>query len=137
MAYGRSPEPQLSIGIKVKSKVTLTPSTEAPGPDRIVFNPNYQGECVYVGAMTHTGAPTRNGFVECAEARRGDDFTSSTTTTSRPSTTAITGTATTGTATKTSSASTSSSTGAAATQGLVGMGGQGVLAGVAAGLLLL
>ncbi|KAK4142928.1 Ribonuclease/ribotoxin [Dichotomopilus funicola] len=117
-------------------------SGRAPGADRIVFNPNYQGECVYVGAMTHTNAPTRNGFVECVEASGGGGggsggSTSSTRTTARPSTTVITGTVTTGTAARTSSASTSSSTGAAATQGLVGMGGQGVFAGVAAGLLLL
>ncbi|KAF6824605.1 guanyl-specific ribonuclease N1 [Colletotrichum musicola] len=40
----------------------------APGADRIVFNPNYQSRgCVYVGTMTHTGAPTRNGFVLCNE----------------------------------------------------------------------
>ncbi|KAL2163568.1 hypothetical protein VTH06DRAFT_5626 [Thermothelomyces fergusii] len=38
-----------------------------PGPDRVVISPNYQGSCVYVGAMTHTGAPTRNGFVKCQE----------------------------------------------------------------------
>ncbi|KAF9876780.1 hypothetical protein CkaCkLH20_05626 [Colletotrichum karsti] len=39
----------------------------APGPDRVVFDPDYRGRCVYVGAMTHTGAPSRNGFVACNE----------------------------------------------------------------------
>ncbi|KAK4129907.1 ribonuclease-domain-containing protein [Trichocladium antarcticum] len=38
----------------------------APGADRIVVDPNYQGDCVFVGAMTHTDAPTRNGFVACS-----------------------------------------------------------------------
>ncbi|KAL0934945.1 guanyl-specific ribonuclease N1 [Colletotrichum truncatum] len=37
----------------------------APGADRVVFNPSYQGSCVYVGAMTHTGAAERNGFLAC------------------------------------------------------------------------
>ena len=36
----------------------------SPGADRVVFNPNYNGECVFVGAITHTGAPG-NGFVSC------------------------------------------------------------------------
>lgn len=32
-----------------------------------MFDPDYQGACVYVGTMTHTDAPTRNGFVLCDE----------------------------------------------------------------------
>jgi hypothetical protein len=45
---------------------THTHPTEGPGPDRIIFNPNLNGACVYVGAITHTGA-SRNGFVPCSE----------------------------------------------------------------------
>ncbi|PKS05010.1 hypothetical protein jhhlp_008376 [Lomentospora prolificans] len=40
---------------------------QSPGADRIVIDPNYQGSCVYSGAMTHTNAPSRNGFVLCTE----------------------------------------------------------------------
>lgn len=40
----------------------------APGPDRVVFDPDYRGSCVFVGAMTHTGAVQRNGFVSCNES---------------------------------------------------------------------
>ncbi|PKS11278.1 hypothetical protein jhhlp_003040 [Lomentospora prolificans] len=36
----------------------------SPGADRIVFNPSYNGQCVYVGAITHTGA-SGNNFVSC------------------------------------------------------------------------
>jgi hypothetical protein len=39
----------------------------SPGPDRIVFRT--RGSCDYVGAMTHTNAPTNNGFVLCTEAK--------------------------------------------------------------------
>ncbi|TDZ14290.1 Guanyl-specific ribonuclease F1 [Colletotrichum sidae] len=46
-------------------------SGRAPGPDRVVFDPDYRGRCSYVGAMTHTGADQRNGFVTCNETRRG------------------------------------------------------------------
>ncbi|WYZ43994.1 hypothetical protein EsH8_VII_000430 [Colletotrichum jinshuiense] len=42
---------------------------KAPGADRVVLNPSYRGSCVYVGAMTHTGAVQRNGFVECNETK--------------------------------------------------------------------
>ena len=44
-----------------------------PGTDRVVFNPNLNGECVYVGAMTHSGAEQRNGFVECEMKEVKDD----------------------------------------------------------------
>ena len=40
-------------------------SEDNPGADRVVFNPNLNGNCIYVGAMTHTGAEEQNGFVEC------------------------------------------------------------------------
>ncbi|SPO04350.1 related to Guanyl-specific ribonuclease F1 [Cephalotrichum gorgonifer] len=36
----------------------------SPSTDRIVFNPSYNGACVYVGAITHTGA-SGNNFVSC------------------------------------------------------------------------
>ncbi|CAI4220077.1 unnamed protein product [Parascedosporium putredinis] len=36
----------------------------SPGADRIVFRPNYNGQCVYVGSITHTGA-SGNNFVSC------------------------------------------------------------------------
>jgi len=39
----------------------------SPGADRIVFRTS--GSCAYVGAMTHTNAPTNNGFVLCTEAK--------------------------------------------------------------------
>ncbi|SPN99073.1 related to Extracellular guanyl-specific ribonuclease Fl2 [Cephalotrichum gorgonifer] len=39
----------------------------SPGADRVVIDPAFQGSCVFVGGMTHTGASTRNGFVECSE----------------------------------------------------------------------
>ena len=45
---------------------THTHHTEGPGPDRVIFNPNLNGACVYVGAITHTGA-SRGGFVPCSE----------------------------------------------------------------------
>ena len=35
-----------------------------PGPDRVVFNPELNGECTWVGAITHRDAKG-NGFVEC------------------------------------------------------------------------
>lgn len=38
----------------------------------MVFNPNLDGDCVFVGAMTHTGAEG-NSFVECQEGGDGDD----------------------------------------------------------------
>ncbi|KAJ0165063.1 Guanyl-specific ribonuclease F1 [Colletotrichum tanaceti] len=41
----------------------------APGPDRIVFDPNYRSSCVYVGTMTHTGASGRSGFVSCNQTK--------------------------------------------------------------------
>ena len=42
-----------------------------PGPDRVVFNPNLNGEgCAYVGAMTHRDAKG-NSFVECSDAAPG------------------------------------------------------------------
>ncbi|OHE94370.1 guanyl-specific ribonuclease N1 [Colletotrichum orchidophilum] len=41
----------------------------APGADRIVFDPTYRGSCVYVGAMTHSGASSRNGFITCNQTR--------------------------------------------------------------------
>ncbi|KAK4038595.1 Ribonuclease/ribotoxin [Parachaetomium inaequale] len=114
-------------------------SGKAPGADRVVFKANYQGSCVYVGAMTHTDAPTRNGFVECVEAASGGGG-STATTASRPvsatSSSTVSGTSSTSsTATATSTAD--PDTNAAAAQGRVGMGGQGVVLGVVAGLLML
>ncbi|KAK4226618.1 Ribonuclease/ribotoxin [Podospora fimiseda] len=66
----------------------------SPGADRVVFTPNYQGQCVYVGAMTHTGAPTNNGFVSCSEksaGRPGTGSGSSTSSTTSSATSAPTG----------------------------------------------
>ena len=88
---------------KRKKEPALTPTTGSPGADRVVFNPSYQGSCVYAGAMTHTDAPTRNGFVECEEATGGSG--SGTTSSVRP-----TGTAS-STVSGTSSAPTSTGTG--------------------------
>ncbi|KAK4203225.1 Ribonuclease/ribotoxin [Triangularia verruculosa] len=76
----------------------------SPGPDRIVFNPNLNGNCVYVGTMTHTGAGG-NSFNMCAtrsEGRPGaggDGTPSSVTTATRTQTS--TSTATTSTSTST------------------------------------
>lgn len=39
----------------------------------MVFNPDLDGNCVYVGAMTHTGAEEQNGFVECEMGEAKDD----------------------------------------------------------------
>ncbi|KAK5652009.1 hypothetical protein OQA88_10912 [Cercophora sp. LCS_1] len=47
----------------------------SPGPDRIVFKTS--GGCAYVGAMTHTDAPTTNGFVPCTEAKASSTATTS------------------------------------------------------------
>lgn len=51
---------------------TFSRSKESPGADRVVFNPDLDGDCVFVGAMTHTGAEG-NSFVECKEGSDGDD----------------------------------------------------------------
>ncbi|EFQ30862.1 ribonuclease [Colletotrichum graminicola] len=37
----------------------------SPGPDRVILDPNYRGNCVNAGIMTHTGATDRNGFIAC------------------------------------------------------------------------
>ena len=52
---------------------------ESPGADRVVFNPDLDGECAYVGAMTHTGAEERNGFVMCEEVASADNSTNNST----------------------------------------------------------
>lgn len=113
---------------------TLTPNPGSPGADRVVFNPDYQGSCVYAGAMTHTGAPTRNGFVECEETG-GSDSGSGTTSSVSPSRTTISGTVS-------GAAPTATGTGepednAAAVKGVMGMGVQGVVVGLVGGLLWL
>ncbi|KAH6847182.1 Ribonuclease/ribotoxin [Chaetomium sp. MPI-CAGE-AT-0009] len=103
----------------------------SPGPDRVVFNPDYQGSCVYVGTMTHTDAPTRNGFVECDEVASGGGSSSSSTTL-RPSGTAS------GTASAPASTATNDPEGNAAARGvMLGVGAQAVVGGLAAGLLWL
>ena len=80
----------------------------APGPDRVVFNPSLNGECVYVGSMTHTGARTTNGFVSCEEVYVDVDVP---TTSSSSSTPASSATATmSSTSSATSSAATSTLT---------------------------
>ncbi|KAK4641825.1 uncharacterized protein QC763_504230 [Podospora pseudopauciseta] len=99
----------------------------SPGADRIVFNPNLNGACVYVGTMTHTGA-SGNGFNMCAtrsEGRpgAGDDTTASVT---------VPGTAT-RTQTSTSTTSTSTSTASPDSAGAVQrLGVQGVAVGLMA-----
>ncbi|KAK4172720.1 Ribonuclease/ribotoxin [Triangularia setosa] len=77
----------------------------APGPDRIVFNPDLNGNCVYVGTMTHTGAGG-NAFNMCAtrsEGRpstgAGDDITTTVTTATRTQTSTSTFTTSTSTST--------------------------------------
>ncbi|KAK0665309.1 Ribonuclease/ribotoxin [Cercophora samala] len=80
----------------------------SPGPDRIVFNPNLNGDCVYVGTMTHTGA-SGNGFNMCAtrsEGRPGtgeDTITTTSVTVPATRTQTSTGTSTTSTSTSTAS----------------------------------
>jgi hypothetical protein len=121
-----------SFTIYSKARDGADISAEAPGPDRVVFNPSYQGSCVYVGAMTHTDAADRNAFVSCLEVSAGGSA-GATTSSSRTSTA-------TSTSTKSGASSTSSRTATAtpnaAAPGLAGMG-QGVAAGVVAWLLLL
>ncbi|KAK4096548.1 Ribonuclease/ribotoxin [Parathielavia hyrcaniae] len=107
----------------------------SPGPDRVVFNPNYQGSCVYVGAITHTGA-SGNGFVPCLETSAGGATASSST--NRP--TASSSRSSTATPTRSGATSTSTSTASAGTNaaapGLSG-GSQGAVVGAVVGLLLL
>ncbi|KAM7206058.1 guanyl-specific ribonuclease F1 [Naviculisporaceae sp. PSN 640] len=86
-------------------------SGRSPGADRIVFDPDYKNDCVFVGAMTHTDAPTRNGFVPCEIAELKTPTTSP----------APTGTGSSVTPTGTSGASS-----------ITGLGAQGVLLGLAA-----
>ncbi|KAM7219452.1 guanyl-specific ribonuclease N1 [Rhypophila decipiens] len=87
----------------------------SPGADRIVFDPDYKNDCVFVGAMTHTDAPTRNGFVACEVAELKNVPSTST---SAPT---ATGTGSSSTATGTSGASS-----------VAGLGANGVLLGLAA-----
>ncbi|KAL2133707.1 hypothetical protein VTI74DRAFT_1883 [Chaetomium olivicolor] len=105
---------------------------KAPGADRVVFNPSYKGECVYVGAMTHTDANSRNGFVSCTEKQSSSSSGGSGTGNSQ-TTTSNTKTTSSATQTATTAATTSPN---AAVGGLASIGGQGVVAGVLAGLLL-
>ncbi|KAL2261656.1 hypothetical protein VTK26DRAFT_3671 [Humicola hyalothermophila] len=101
----------------------------APGPDRVVFDPDYRNDCVYAGAMTHTGAATTNGFVLCEEAEdsNGDGATGS------PTGTAVT------TSTATTTAGPASTTEADENAGvrLGAVGGVGFGAMVVGGLLIL
>ncbi|EGS24104.1 guanyl-specific ribonuclease-like protein [Thermochaetoides thermophila DSM 1495] len=63
-------------------------SGRAPGPDRVVFNPNLNGECIYVGSMTHTGARTTNGFVSCEEVYVDVDVPATPSSSSKPASSA-------------------------------------------------
>ncbi|KAK0619576.1 Ribonuclease/ribotoxin [Immersiella caudata] len=54
----------------------------SPGPDRVVFRT--RGSCDYVGAMTHTNAPTNNGFVLCTEAKGASNPSTSSSATNTP-----------------------------------------------------
>lgn len=101
---------------------TLTAPSGAPGPDRIVFDPDHDGSCVYVGAMTHTGASSRNGFVSCDETSVRSDPRPSSQSGSSPS--QSTG----------APSPTQSDSGAAQP---LGLGGQGVVTGLLAWLLFL
>ncbi|KXX73227.1 Guanyl-specific ribonuclease F1 [Madurella mycetomatis] len=94
----------------------------APGPDRIVFDPDHDGSCVYVGAMTHTGASSRNGFVSCDETSVRSDPRPSNQPGASPS--------------QSTSAPSPTQPDSGATQSL-GLGGQGVAAGLLAWLLFL
>ena len=65
---------------------------------------NYQQSCVYAGAMTHTNAPTRNGFVLCnetaiASSGSGGDSTGGTGSTGGSSTNGTSGSGDSGAAT--------------------------------------
>ncbi|KAK3392905.1 Ribonuclease/ribotoxin [Podospora didyma] len=101
----------------------------APGADRIVFNPNYQGSCTFIGAMTHTGAAQTNGFVSCSVSR-----SSVVTTTTSSSLSSSSAAKSTSSASKTSSGGpTATTTGPATTSSssaspFVVMGGQGLVA---------
>ncbi|KAL2186133.1 Ribonuclease/ribotoxin [Thermothelomyces heterothallicus CBS 203.75] len=116
----------------------------APGPDRVVINPNYRGSCVYAGAMTHTGAPTRNGFVKCEEEEEsspsdgaGSTTRTATSTASSSHIASRTSTSATSTSDPTSTANPDDN---AAGRVVSGTGGQGLVmgvVGVVAGLLLL
>ncbi|KAK4192355.1 guanyl-specific ribonuclease N1 [Podospora australis] len=81
-----------------------------PGADRIIFNPNVKGVCTYIDAMTHTEAPTRNGFVLCTtrtEGRPGNSPSSSSSvipTSSSTSSSTATGTSSTASPSSSSSA---------------------------------
>ncbi|KAK0716802.1 Ribonuclease/ribotoxin, partial [Lasiosphaeria miniovina] len=69
----------------------------APGADRVVFNPDLNNSCVYVGAMTHSGA-SGNGFLSCSEKRDGSGSPSSTESKTKTKTTGTATKTTTGTA---------------------------------------
>ncbi|KAK3291986.1 Ribonuclease/ribotoxin [Chaetomium fimeti] len=115
-------------------------SGRSPGADRVVFNPDYEGSCVYVGAMTHTGAPTRNGFVECDEVA-GDESGGTTTTLSPSSSGTASGTASAPTGTETGTGSEEdpedNAAAAAGLHGVLGVGVQMVVGGLVGGLLWL
>lgn len=108
----------------------INTTTGSPGPDRVIFNPDLNGACVYVGAITHTGA-SRGGFVPCVETL---DTTATTTTTGRrPSKTTVSS-SNSGTTTTTSTSTTEPN---AAGRVVGGVGGTGAVVGVVAGWLLL
>ncbi len=136
--YAGSTSPLASFEM-IQTKVELTAHADAPGADRIVINPTYKGACLYVGAMTHTGASSNNGFVSCSERKAVGGMTTATTTTSATTmssnsatlrATSVSSSSKGGTATTTGTASTN----AAAAQRM-GLGGR--LAGLLAGLLVL
>ncbi|KAL1843454.1 hypothetical protein VTJ49DRAFT_1564 [Mycothermus thermophilus] len=93
----------------------------SPGPDRVVFNPNLNGQCLYVGTITHTNAPTTNGFVLCVESYLAGGSSTASATPSSTSTAAA------------------GATSAAGEDGAVRLAGEGLMAvvGAVAGLLVL
>ncbi|KAK1832036.1 Ribonuclease/ribotoxin [Podospora conica] len=94
----------------------------SPGADRIVFKPG-SSRCEYVGSMTHTGAPTNNGFVLCEEVKGRSTSAAGTSVTRTTSSTR----------TATADASSAASTSGSAASGM-GVGIQGWVMG-AVGLM--
>ncbi|KAK4162428.1 Ribonuclease/ribotoxin [Cladorrhinum sp. PSN259] len=104
----------------------------SPGADRVVFSPSYQGSCVYVGAMTHTGA-SGNSFLSCSEksaGRPGTGSSASTTTTTTPTTSSVTRSAASATGPPKSSSTAGPDSGAG--RKMMGLGGQGLALGLMA-----
>ncbi len=99
-----------------------------------MLNPSYKGACVYVGAMTHTGASGMNEFVACAQRLGGSAVSGSSGSSAVASTTVL---ASSTAKTSSSSTATASAAGSQGTSGVgsVGLGGEEVVVGLVVGLL--